>query len=77
MKRNYQEIFVEFLKEINAFDNYKKYVDISQVVDIEGCRYDLICHFFNWKKTDEGWQYWSDINRKWNEYLKKIDTNKD
>ena len=62
-------LFVKFLKQEGAYENYKKYVKFDPSTDIYGYRYDLICHFFNWKQTDEGWKYWSKINRKWNKLL--------
>lgn len=65
-------LFSKFLKENNAEENYKKYCgpDIGSLVSV---RYDLICHFFDWKKTDEGWKYWAELNKKWNKLLKQVE----
>lgn len=62
-------LFINFLKENNAEENYKKYVSLEKE-EIASYRYDLFCIFFDWRKSDEGWLYWSDLNKKWNSLLK-------
>ena len=70
----YTQLFIRFLKENNAYHLFlynicnRKY-DPSWQYNIEDIKtykaYYLINHAFAWGETNEGYDFWYNINAKW------------
>jgi hypothetical protein len=84
--RELTKIFLQYLKENNAYDKYKRAVRTQQRCYIKGWYNhinpltisaiatpsilsnrpnELINFSFNWYRTPEGHNYWSDLDARW------------
>lgn len=69
----YTQLFIRFLKQNNIFHLYKKYIiktTLKKIYDMNNayCMY-LLSQPFKWKNTNEGFDFWLNINNKWVEKL--------
>lgn len=70
--------FYEFLNEYNAFKKYKAALgdkDLEETVTTlfrTNLGDEVICSPFSWRRSLEGFDYWSDLNEKWNKRIEKF-----
>lgn len=66
--------FTRFLKENNCYNEYFNNYDICDVHNrflrliINNYR-QLFLFSFNWRKTKEGYKFWSNLDNKWFKYI--------
>ena len=86
MENTVMKAFIKFLKENDAYMKYR--INLEEYThgrskhhyDIRGNFYTfpdyppeyLIYNAFYWVGTNEGWEYWSDLDYKWNKHLKNM-----
>lgn len=81
MKTSKKE-FIQFLKQNNAYEqfmfNFKKQNDFFRTKKSNFVNYsptDLwkyVDYAFNWNKTNEGWDYWAILDKKWKSLRRTI-----
>ena len=71
---------IEFLKQNDCLESFTKYVYDEWELDIEAyCNHTLTNKFnmftgsFNWSNTEEGFDYWLDLDNEWIKWLKEND----
>ena len=76
--RYIKQLFVHFLKEnyayekfiLNIYNKHKsQYSGNSRIFTLgKLIEYNFSCYIdyaFTWDETNEGWDYWNDLNKKW------------
>lgn len=73
-------LFFRFLKEKGAYDSYmqqcEKFVknryNVTVITELDmKVPNDYIAGFFSWMCSNEGYKYWSSLNREWIYYYRK------
>ena len=70
-----KDIFIKWMKEKHIWNEYKEnYKKVNFNTEINNFIGLLtvdayILSAFNWKTSEEGWDFWNDIDTKWQEYL--------
>lgn len=73
-----KQLLTNFLMENNCYDIFVKNVENHNIYNrtFDGmCEYiitTIIVYAFIWHKTEQGFQFWYEINKKWNLFLKNI-----
>lgn len=75
-----EELFINFLKENDALDKFKKALVIGAEPDIDIYLNQVDpCNFLYasaiWSHLPNGVDYWNGLNRKWKEILQENETN--
>lgn len=70
MNKSDRKIFKQFLKDNEAFAEFKHNIFIEYNIDFKTyCKnadsYTAIRQAFAWRKTDQGQYYWEELNDKW------------
>ena len=61
------EEFVVFLKTWGVYEKFMAYA-VPYIWDELNPRLFANC-FFAWEATEEGYDFWMNVNKKWNDYL--------
>ena len=81
LKKEMFNLFVDFLVENGAYNNYFKEVhnqtgtEIDEIEDIYGGERDLgsiITRTLTWEETEQGEVYWLELHREWKNYFTRV-----
>lgn len=75
-----KDLFIGFLEENDAIEKFKEALVIGEEPEIneylrEVDPYDFLYSSCIWAKLEEGHEYWSDLNSKWQEIRKQNEKN--
>ena len=61
-----KEKFIQFLKDNGALESFLWNIDACPSKWVKNnISPHIITIAFDWKETDEGWNYWNDLDNKW------------
>ncbi len=69
----YGKVFTTFLKHHNAYDEFITQ-DFQYTKNIQFSR--LFIHTFDWEESPEGYEYWDDIDDKWQDLVNNFKLNR-
>ena len=75
-----KDLFISFLEENDALDKFKEALVVGDEPDVDEYfrkvdPFDFLYASCVWAKLEDGHEYWSDLNSKWQIVLEQNETN--